>query len=296
MQQSSRRARLTKLDAALLVALGAGAAWLGWRIVNLENYRWNWAPIPQYFLRWDEATGSWVSNILLHGFVTTVRLTLFGMIVATALGFLIGVARISRDPAIRLIARGYVELMRNTPPLVIIFVIYFFVTSQIVPLIGLEAWVNSLSPGARSVIAFLFGDPRLIENFFAGLLCLALFEAAYIAEIVRAGIESIPKGQWEASSALGLNRRRTLRKVILPQAVARTVPPLCNQFVSLVKDSSIVSLVSIQELTFMATDIAVSTQRVYEVWITVAAMYFAVCFALALAFARLERRMARGRG
>jgi polar amino acid transport system permease protein len=295
MQPAPPRPRLTQLDLALLVAIAAGGAWLAWRIVNLENYRWNWAPIPQYFLRWDSATESWVANILLQGFVTTMRLTLFAMIVATALGFVIGIARVSRDPAIRLIARGYVELMRNTPPLVIIFVIYFFVTSQIVPLIGLEAWVNSLSPGARQVITFLFGDPRLIENFFAGLLCLALFEAAYIAEIVRAGIESIPKGQWEASAALGLHRRQTLRKVILPQAVARTVPPLCNQFVSLVKDSSIVSLVSIQELTFMATDIAVSTQRVYEVWITVAAMYFAVCFALALAFARLERRMARGR-
>lgn len=295
MQQTQRAPRLTKLDLALLAALCAGAVWLGWRIVNLENYRWNWAPIPQYFLRWDSATGAWVTNILLEGFFTTMRLTLFGMVVATALGFLIGVARISRDPAIRLIARGYVELMRNTPPLVIIFVIYFFVTSQIVPLIGLEAWVNTLSPGTRAVVTFLFGDPRLIENFFAGLLCLALFEAAYIAEIIRAGIESIPKGQWEASSALGLSRRQTLQKVILPQAVARTVPPLCNQFVSLVKDSSIVSLVSIQELTFMATDIAVSTQRVYEVWLTVAAMYFAVCFALALAFARLERRMAKGR-
>jgi len=138
----------------------------------------------------------------------------------------------------------------------------------------------------------LFGDPRLIENFASGLLCLALFEAAYIAEIVRAGIESIPKGQWEAAASLGLNRRRVLSKVVLPQAVMRTLPPMCNQFVSLVKDSSIVSLVSIQELTFMATDIAVSTTRIYEVWLTVAAVYFAVCFLLSLAFARLERRFA----
>jgi polar amino acid transport system permease protein len=172
---------------------------------------------------------------------------------------------------------------------VIIFVLYFFLSSQIVPQFGLEQKIAALSPGTRATLSFLFGDPRMIENFVSGLLCLALFEAAYIAEIVRAGIESIPKGQWEAAASMGLSRRQTLRKVVLPQAVARTVPPLCNQFVSLVKDSSIVSLVSIQELTFMATDVAVSTTRIYEVWMTVAAVYFAVCLLLSLAFARLER-------
>lgn len=289
------RRRFGWLDAAIVLCVAAFIAYVAYRVDTVMNYRWRWDHVANYLLRWDEKRGL-VANILLQGLFTTIRLAVWGMVLATLIGFAIGLCRTARRLLPAMIGRTYVELMRNTPPLVIIFVIYFFVTSQIVPLIGLEAWVNSLSPGARSVIAFLFGDPRLIENFFAGLLCLALFEAAYIAEIVRAGIESIPKGQWEASSALGLNRRRTLRKVILPQAVARTVPPLCNQFVSLVKDSSIVSLVSIQELTFMATDIAVSTQRVYEVWITVAAMYFAVCFALALAFARLERRMARGRG
>ncbi len=290
-----RRQAFKPIDWILLALATAALCWFVWRVMHLNNYRWNWAPIPQFFLRWDEATQSWATNILMHGLFNTVRLTIFGMILATLAGFGIGLMRTARDPFLRLVARSYVEVMRNTPPLVIIFVLYFFLSSQIVPQLGLEQRISGLDPGTRAILTFLFGDPKLIENFAAGLLCLALFEAAYIAEIVRAGIESIPKGQWEAAASMGLSRGATLRKVILPQAISRTIPPLCNQFVSLVKDSSIVSLVSIQELTFMATDVAVSTTRIYEVWMTIAAVYFAVCFLLSLLFARLERRHAARR-
>ncbi len=280
----------------MLLALAAiGIAWFAWRVVNLDNYRWNWAPIPQFFLRWDDGAKQWVPNILLHGLFYTIRLTVFGMILATLVGFTIGLMRTSRDRFMQLVARSYVELMRNTPPLVIIFVLYFFLSSQIVPQFGLEQRIAALSPDSIAVLTFLFGDPRLVENFVSGLLCLALFEAAYVAEIVRAGIESIDKGQWESSASLGFGRFRTLTKVILPQALARTIPPLCNQSVSLVKDSSIVSLISIQELTFMATDIGVSTRRIYEVWLTVALVYFLVCFAMSSIFALLERRFAARR-
>jgi polar amino acid transport system permease protein len=291
----SRPRRLTRFDWCLLAVLAAAGGWFAWRVSQLQNYRWNWAPIPQFFLRYDEATGSWVTNLLLHGLANTIRLTIFGMLLATAIGVVVGLLRVARDPFLRLVARSYVELMRNTPPLVIIFILYFFLSSQLVPQLGLEQRIAAASPETRAVLAFVLGDPRLVENFVSGLLCLALFEAAYIAEIVRAGVESIGKGQWEAAQSLGLDRRTTLRKVILPQAFARMVPPLCNQMVSLVKDSSIVSLVSIQELTFMATDIGVSTTRVYEVWLTVAAVYFTVCFSLSLFFARLERAYARRR-
>lgn len=291
----ARRKRLGPLDWVLLLICGVAVAWFAWRISTLQNYRWNWAPIPQFFLRWDDGSQGWVANILMHGLLNTIRLTVFGMILATLIGFAIGLMRTSRDPFLRLVARGYVEVMRNTPPLVIIFVLYFFLSSQIVPKLGLEAAIASASPGTRAVLGFLFGDPKLVENFASGLLCLALFEAAYVAEIIRAGIESIVRGQWEAAASLGLKRRQILAKVILPQALARTIPPLCNQSVSLVKDSSIVSLVSIQELTFMATDIAVSTTRIYEVWLTIAAVYLAVCGLMSFVFGRIERRYAHRR-
>jgi polar amino acid transport system permease protein len=127
------------------------------------------------------------------------------------------------------------------------------------------------------------------------MLCLALFEGAYITEIVRAGIQSVSKGQWEAARAIGLSPMNVLRDVILPQALRNILPPLAGQFISLIKDSAIVSLISIQELTFLATEVAASTTRVFETWILVGAMYFVLCYSFALLFGWLERRAARSR-
>jgi polar amino acid transport system permease protein len=127
------------------------------------------------------------------------------------------------------------------------------------------------------------------------MVCLAMFEGAYITEIVRAGIQSIPKSQWEASRAIGLSPFHVLRDIILPQALQKILPPLAGQFITLIKDSAIVSLISIQELTFLATEVAASTTKVFETWILVGAMYFVLCYGFALLFAWLERRAAKNR-
>jgi polar amino acid transport system permease protein len=285
------RRRIGVIDVVVLVLLVATVLYIGFRVQTVLNYRWNWAPIPQYLFRWDPERG-WVANLLVQGLVNTIRLSLWGVVLAILFGVVIGLCRVSRLLVLRLVARTYVELMRNTPPLVLIFVGYFFISSQIMPLLGVDAFVRRASPGTLAALDIAFGDPRLLTNFLAALLCLSLFEGAYVAEIVRAGIQAIGPGQWDAAASLGLDRRRTLRQVILPQAIARMVPPLCGQFISLVKDSSIVSLISIQDLTFMASDIAVSTTRVFEVWLTASAIYFGLCLGLSLLFARLERRFA----
>ncbi len=253
------------------------------------NYRWNWAQIPNWIIRWDAERG-WVANLLLQGLLNTLRLALWGMLLATLFGLAVGLARTARSLLPRLLAGSYVELMRNTPPLVLIFVGYFFVSSQIMPLLGIDAFLASASPGTLAAVSFAFGDPRLLKNFLSALIVLALFEGAYIAEILRAGIQSIPKGQWEAAAALGLTRTQIMRTVILPQALSRMLPPFAGQFISLIKDSSIVSLISVQDLTFMANDIAISTGRVFETWITASAFYLVLCLGLSLAFRRLERR------
>jgi polar amino acid transport system permease protein len=253
------------------------------------NYRWNWAPIPNWIIRWDAERG-WVANLLLQGLLNTLRLALWGMLLATLFGLVVGLARTARSLLPRLLAGSYVELMRNTPPLVLIFVGYFFVSSQIMPLLGIDAFLASASSGTLTAVSFCFGDPRLLKNFLSALIVLALFEGAYIAEILRAGIQSIPRGQWEAAAAIGLTRTQALRTVILPQALSRMLPPFAGQFISLIKDSSIVSLISVQDLTFMASDIAVSTGRVFETWITASAFYLVLCLGLSLAFRRLERR------
>ncbi|MEM9642063.1 MAG: amino acid ABC transporter permease, partial [Pseudomonadota bacterium] len=148
-------------------------------------------------------------------------------------------------------------------------------------------------PTGQAVLGALFGPANLIENFASGLISLAMMSAAYIDEIVRAGIQSIPRGQYEAGHSIGLSSAETLRRIVLPQAIQRMVPPLAGQFITLIKDSSLVALISIQELSFLAMEIAISEQRFFEVWLTVGLMYFVVCYACAIAFGWLERQMGR---
>jgi polar amino acid transport system permease protein len=105
----------------------------------------------------------------------------------------------------------------------------------------------------------------------------------------------VEKGQWEAARAIGLSRFGIQRDIILPQAVRKTLPPLAGQFMTLIKDSAIVSLISIQELTFLAIEVAATTTKVFETWITVGGLYFIICFSLAVLFARLEKRLAASR-
>ena len=129
----------------------------------------------------------------------------------------------------------------------------FFISSQLMPLLRLDELVRAASPQTLAVVSFLFGRPELLENFFSGVIALAIFEAACVTEIVRAGIRSVSRGQWEAARSLGLGRFAAFARVVGPQATRRIVPPLANQSISLVKDSSIVSLISVQELTLPAS-------------------------------------------
>jgi len=277
------------IDVVLLAALASLVVYVVHRVDAVLHYRWDWSQVGPYLLRIDAKTGSWALGLLLQGFLTTLRLALYGIVLAAAVGLVFGLARVSKRLFPRLVAGFYVELVRNLPPLVFMFVFYFFLSSQIVPLLGVDRLAATTSPALRAALAFLFGDPKLLGNFATGLLCLVLFEGAYITEIVRAGVQSIERGQWEAADSLGLTRWQRMRLVVLPQALRRILPPLAGQFIMLIKTSSIVSLISIQELTFLATEVAVTSGRVFEIWLIVAALYFAVSAAFSLLFHRLER-------
>jgi polar amino acid transport system permease protein len=291
---TAHRYRLTALDVALVLAVAAAVLGLAWRADAVVKYRWNWGLVAPYIVRYDEAQHRWVANLLLQGLLETIRLALWAGLLAMVIGVVMGLCRLSRNLLLRWIARSYVELIRNIPPLVFIFVFYFFLTAQVTPYLGIDQLVRTASPGTLAVLDALFGQPRFLTAVISAVACLALFEGAYVTEIVRAGVQSIEKGQWEAAGSIGMSRLLTLRLVVLPQAIQRVVPPLAGQFISLVKDSSIVSLISIQELAFLGSEVSASTGRVFEVWIIVSALYFAVCFGLSLAFGRLEQHMGRG--
>jgi len=264
-----------------------------YRVNDVLVYHWNWSRVFNFVIRVDEDTGALVPNLLLHGLATTLRLALWATVLATIIGLVMGYWRTSKNLTLRMISRCYVELIRNIPPVVFIFIFYFFISSQLFPVIGIEDINKEGALVNNGVFQFFFGNPSLLSNFLAGMLCLALFEAAYITEIVRAGIQSIDKGQWEAARAMGLSRFNVLRDVIMPQAIRKILPPLAGQFITLIKDSAIVSLISIQELTFLATEVAASTTKVFETWILVAAMYFVLCYGFATLFRYLEKRAAK---
>ncbi|MFM7347547.1 MAG: amino acid ABC transporter permease [Tagaea sp.] len=289
------RRRFGALDAAILAALALALGYLAWRAQTVLHYQWNWAPVWGFILRYDEARGGWTPNLILIGLWTTIRISIWAAIGAALIGGIMGLARVSNSLFFRLVAGAYVELVRNMPPLVFVFVVYFFLTSQIVPALGVDAAIRAASPGTLAAIDTLLGPPRLLPALLSAVLCLALFEGAYVAEIVRAGVQSIERGQWDAARAMGFTRVQTLRLVVLPQAIQRTLPPLAGQFISLVKDSSIVSLISIQDLTFLGNEVAATTTRLFETWIVVAVLYFILCWTLSRLFARLEKRMGRFR-
>lgn len=286
---------MTSLDLVILLVLAAMVVFIIYRITVDLNYKWNWKAIPQYLFRYDQEKGRWVTNLLMQGLLTTLRLSFWGTILAILFGTLMGLFRVSPSLFKRMVGRSYVEIIRNMPPLVFIFIFYFFLSEQIMPVLGVDEFIRSRSEGVQHFFEIIFAPPNLFTATLSALFTLSIFEGAYITEIVRAGIQSIEKGQWEASYALGLTRWQQMRHVIMPQAVARILPPLAGQFISLIKDSAICSVISVQELTFQANELAAATYLTIEIWLTVAFLYLVMTLTCSLAVERLEIYMARSR-
>ncbi len=200
---------------------------------------------------------------LAWGLWLTLKLSALSLLFALVIGVVAGLGRVAANPAARALAATYVEAIRGTPLLVQIFIFYFFV-----------------------------GTVLDLSAFTAGVAALAVFTGAYVAEIVRAGIEAVPRGQMEAARSLGLSYLQAMRHVILPQAFKKSLPALAGQFINLIKDSSLVSVMALTDLTKAGREVVSSTFSPFEVWFTVAAMYLLLTGALSLWVRRLERRLA----
>lgn len=202
-------------------------------------------------------------GILAEGLWLTLEISAASLICALLLGLVAGLGRVADNPAARLLAATYVELIRGTPLLVQIFIMYFFV-----------------------------GTVLELSAFAAGVAALSVFTGAYVAEIIRAGIEAVPRGQMEAARSLGMNYVQAMTHVILPQAVRKSLPPLAGQFINLIKDSSLVSVMALTDLTKAGREVVSSTFAPFEVWFTVAALYLVLTGLLSWLVRRLELRMA----
>ncbi len=205
----------------------------------------------------------WKPGLLLTGLVLTLEISVLSIILGIIIGLITGLARLSSNPTPKWLAIGYIELIRGTPLLVQIYIFYFFV-----------------------------GQIFRLSSFMAGVLALSFFAGAYIAEIIRAGIQSIHKGQMEAARSLGMNYPQAMQYIILPQAFKRILPPLAGQFISLIKDSSLVGVIALVELTRAGREIGTSTFNYFEVFFTVAALYLILTFSLSMIVQFLERRFA----
>lgn len=288
-----RPARFTALDAVLLAALLCGAALLAWRATAAQDYTWRWHVLAQYLVRLDEATGRWVPGLLAQGLATTVRLSLWTMLLATLLGGGMGLARASGSLFWRLTGGVYVGLVRNVPPLVLVFIFYFFLSDMLLRALGIEAAVRALPGWAAGALAWVMAPAAQLPNFLAALMTMAVYEGAYIAEHVRAGVQSVERGQREAARALGFSPWQQMRLVILPQAVARIVPPLAGQFIATIKDTAIVSVISVQELTFQGLELMAATYMTYEIMIAITLLYLLLTLACSALARRLELRLRR---
>jgi polar amino acid transport system permease protein len=288
-----KKLKIKSLDIVIALLLLGAVVYVGYRVTVGLHYRWDWGSLPQYLVRHDADREGWVPGVLLQGLLMTIRLSLWGTVLATLIGIVMGLCRVSRRLFNRLIGRTYVELVRNTPPLVLIFIFYYFLSGQIMSALGVDAFMSSRSDGAQYFLKVFFAPPSMFSAFASALITLAVFEGAYITEIVRAGVESIEKGIWEAAHALGLSRWQQLRYVVLPLAAQRILPPLAGQFISTIKDSAIVSVISIQELTFRGMELMSATYLIFEVWITITVLYLVLTLSLSLAVSRIENYLRR---
>lgn len=256
------RLRRSAVDLAMFGLFAAGTLWVVLRGAQSMGYNWQWYRVPQYFYRIIDDELIW--GPLVRGLFVTLEITAWSAVITLFIGVSTALLRLSRSYSGYYLATGYLELVRNTPLLVQMYLFYFVLA----PIIGLD---------------------RLVT----GILCLSFFEGAFAAEIIRGGILSVPRGQWDGATALGLSKLKIYRLVILPQAVPIMLPPLTNTLINLIKNSAIVSVIAVFDLTTEGRNVIADTFMSFEIWFTVAGMYLIMTVSLSALATLLERRVRR---
>ena len=231
-----------------------------------------------------------VFTIVAKGIGVTVFVTLMAFSLATVLGLLVALLGLSNHAALRQIARFYIEIVRGIPILVLLFYVAFVGAPAFV---GLANFILSPLIDAGVAETIMVRDLSLM---WRAIIALMIGYAAFIAEIFRAGIESVDEGQIEAAQALGLGRFQRFRLVVFPQAIRTIFPPLSNDFVSMVKDSSLVSVLGVADITQMGKVYAASSFRFFETYSIVAYVYLILTIGLSLVLRGFERRMRKRSG
>jgi len=225
------------------------------------GYNWQWHRVPQFLYSFTDE-GFQLGEIFI-GLGMTLKLSITAFSFASVLGLLVALLRLSGLVLGKAVAIGYLEFIRNIPLLVLLYLFYY-------------------------VLGPIFG----FDRYSASILTLAVFHSALISEIFRAGINAMPKGQWEAAKSIGMSTVQTYRYIILPQSVRFMLPPMTGEVVHLVKSSSIVSVIAVAELTTIGRNIISDTFLSFEIWFTIALVYLAVTLVLSVGVSFLERKYA----
>jgi len=231
---------------------------------------------------------SQVFGVVLKGLWVTIFVTLIAFLLATALGLCIALMALSESKALRQVARFYTEVIRGVPILVLLFYIAF---------VGAPALVAVVNVVIAPLVATGYVEPMQVRDaslMWRAIIALMIGYSAFIGEVFRAGIQSVDRGQVEAAKALGLSRFQRFRLVVFPQAIRVILPPLGNDFVAMVKDSSLVSVLGVADITQMGKVYASGSFRFFETYSIVAYVYLILTIGLSLALRAMERRLRRG--
>ncbi len=225
------------------------------------GYNWQWYRVPAYF--YSLTDDGFQFGEIVYGLGQTIILSGSAFILATFLGTLIALLRLSNLVVGSKVAVGYLEFIRNVPLLVLLYLFYY-------------------------VLGPIFGYGR----YTASVLCLAVYHSALISEILRAAINAIAPGQWEAASSIGMTKGQAYRYIILPQSVRFMLPPMTGEIIHVIKSSAIVSVIAVAELTTIGRNIISDTYMSFEIWFTIAAVYMVVTLTLSIGVSRVEKRYA----
>lgn len=227
------------------------------------NHQFNWAVLWEY------------RELLLAGLKITIQLSSISIVICTVLGIILGIMRLARNALVRLFASAYVEFFVNTPLIIQMFFWYFALPMMLPETLRFWLWSHNY-------------------EFIASVIGLSIYTSSFIAEAVRAGIQAIDKGQREAALSTGLSGFQTMWYIILPQAVRIVIPPICNQYLNLIKNSSLAMTIAVPEITFQAQAIESYTFRGFEAFTAATLIYISLTLTVSFLMSRVERWASKG--
>ncbi|MDR0883318.1 MAG: amino acid ABC transporter permease [Oscillospiraceae bacterium] len=235
----------------------------------------------------------WVwTPALLSSTVVTLELTIASVTTALVLGVFLALGKISRNRVVKSVTSAYVFFFRGTPLMMQLFFVYYAFPRMLMELVNNTVALQTGGSWAWLGTFFIEGPLSMENRFFAAYLAFSLNIAAYLAEIIRAAIQSIPKGQMEAAKSLGLSYHQGMALIVLPQSYRRMIPPVCNEFVMVLKDTSLVSTISLMDLTFQTSMIA-TNQVSTLVYLPAMVIYLIMSAALTILFNGLEKKLSK---